>query len=141
MVEEADAIVGGACGVEGVIGEDVKVLGLREGDVVRVVFESEIQSIDDEHEEDGPMLTFVRSGASFWPSDMDAIELVLPVLPEGWEYTPTESPDELARVWRPGSTYHVCIYVSGQLTGGGEPIPALVAKALLKLWDRTLGCG
>lgn len=123
--------------------EEIKALGLREGDVMRYTAEAPISDIDDSDEEHGPMITMANNRGSFWPEDFTAIERVMPPLPDGWTWNPEDrrevehkEGDVLAFSNRDGSITCWRESVDDSGTRIPWPIPALVAKALLEVWGR-----
>lgn len=111
--------------------EEIKALGLRVGDVVRVTAVETIIEVDE-------------SGDYVWLAnrehqhqDIVAIERVMPALPEGWTWgAPLGDPVDIARANHTGYSDWASIDHLGRLHGAGL-LPALVAKALLEVWGRT----
>ena len=118
--------------------EEIKALGLRVGDVVHPKFGCRVDHVDDESG------TVILHGLHYNPKLLISIERVMPGLPDGWVWIPmrnlvhfmqNEELSQRASVCSLGLLD--CWEYGPDRDNIGMKMPALVAKALLEVWERT----
>lgn len=126
--------------------EEIRKLGLREGDTVLVTVKSRIHGIDDGG--DCVTIDLDHPDVIVYNTDISAIDLVMPKLPDGWEWHPTDRREVL---W-PEEGIHVFMHPNGDIAcwkvaragdedgpvdedQGSACLPSAVAKALIEYWE------
>lgn len=115
--------------------EDIKAMGLREGDAVRVTRDHTILRFD----YDGDIVTSTGLGIAL--GNIIAIERVMPELPEGWEWGREMSATrvdngEVMHTVQIGRDGTIVVIPADPGRHPSHCIPASVAKALLEVWER-----